>query len=92
MGCLTKAFDIYRELCGREFEDTYHNRAAEASGRTWEPYCRGGINKEELEDTHTLTLFYLAQAYTKMGLKEKAAQHCGNTLQRQFATQKYEVR
>lgn len=42
-----------------------------------------------MDEYHTLTLFYLAQAYTKIGLRDKAAEHCGMTLQRQFATQTY---
>jgi len=44
-----------------------------------------------LESAHTLTLFYLAQSYTKLGLKDKAAESCGYTLQRQFATNKFEI-
>lgn len=43
-----------------------------------------------MEDSFTLTQFYLAQAYTKLGFKDKAAEYCGHTLKRQFATKKYE--
>jgi hypothetical protein len=39
-----------------------------------------------------LTLFYLAQAYTKIDLKDKAAEYCGMTLQRQHATNKFELK
>ena len=39
-----------------------------------------------------MTLFYLAQTYTKVGFKEKAAEHCGRTLQRQYMTNKYEIK
>jgi hypothetical protein len=42
-----------------------------------------------MEDSYTLTLFYLAQAYTKIGLKDKAAEYCGMTLQRQHSNKKY---
>jgi len=36
-------------------------------------------------------LFYLAQSYTKLGFKDKAAVSCGKTLQRQYATNKFEL-
>jgi len=49
----------------------------------------GGFDHEQIEDSYTLTLFYLAQAYTKMNFKTKAAEHCGMTLQRQYSNNKY---
>lgn len=52
----------------------------------------GGHDHEQIEDTYTLTLFYLAQAYTKLELKDKAAESCGRTLQRQHTTGKYELK
>ncbi len=52
----------------------------------------GGHDHEQIEDTYTLTLFYLAQAYTKLGLKDKAAESCGRTLQRQHTTGKYDLK
>jgi hypothetical protein len=39
-----------------------------------------------------LTQFYLAQAYTKLGFKAKAAEFCGRTLQRQFKTKTFELK
>lgn len=39
-----------------------------------------------------MTLFYLAQAYTKMEYKDKAAESCGLTLKRQHTTGKYELK
>jgi len=51
---------------------TFHNRYDPKKG-CFRCYYQGGINLEEAEDSHTLTLFYLAQAYTKLGAKDKAA-------------------
>jgi hypothetical protein len=35
-------------------------------------YYEGGFDEKELESSYTLTHFYLAQAYTKLGFKDKA--------------------
>lgn len=93
IGCLAKAMNIYEQLKGSlaHGPDFYHSRADKPNGRTFRYFYQGGINKGEFEDSHTLTLFYLAQAYTKLGLKDKAAENCGFTLQRQYETQKYEI-
>lgn len=51
----------------------YHNRAFESKGRPFRFLYEGGSDYEQIEDAYTLTLFYLAQAYTKIDLKDKAA-------------------
>ena len=45
---------------------------------------------ENFENTYTLTLYYLAQVYTKMGETEKSAKYCHVTLSRQLKTKKYD--
>ena len=91
LGCFAKAMDLYQLILKGNYKSVYHNRSDEPRGRTFHYYYQGGVNHEELENSHTLTLFYLAQAYTKFDLKDKAAEACGKTLQRQYATNKYEV-
>ena len=81
--------DLYQLVKNTKYQAVYHNRADEPRDRAFRYYYEGGINPEELENGHTLTLFYLAQAYTKLDLKDKAAETCGKTLQRQYATNKY---
>ena len=54
-------------------KDVYHNRAFDPKGRSFRYMYEGGSDHEQIEDSYTLTLFYLAQSYTKIGLKEKAA-------------------
>jgi KIF-binding protein len=73
-------------------DDVYHNRAFEPKGRQFRFLYEGGSDHEAIEDAYTLTLFYLAQAYTKMELREQAAENCGRTLQRQHTSGKYELR
>ena len=70
----------------------YHNRFFESKGRAFRFFYEGGIDHEQLEENYTLTLFYLAQAYTKQEFKDKAAEYCGLTLQRQHNTGKYELK
>lgn len=55
-------------------------------------FYQGGLNIEKTEEQYTLTCFYLAQAKTKEGKKDKAANYCGITLKRQFDSGQYEVR
>jgi tetratricopeptide (TPR) repeat protein len=91
MGCLSKAAEIYENFKEIKTVDVYNNRSEEAKGRKFQCYYQGGFNHDQMEQSFTLTLFYLAQTYTKLGFKEKAAEHCGRTLQRQYATDKYEI-
>lgn len=91
MGCLSKATEIYENFKEIKTVDVYNNRSEEAKGRKFQCYYQGGFNHDQMEQSFTLTLFYLAQTYTKLGFKEKAAEHCGRTLQRQYATNKYEI-
>jgi len=44
---------------------------------------------EHFEDTYTHTLYYLAQAYAKVGSSAESAQYCRMTLRRQLASRKY---
>ena len=48
--------------------------------------------KGKLEKNHTLTLFYMAQVYTKMGENEKAVQNCADTMKRQMTFKEYEIK
>ena len=73
MGCLGKSQQIYESFRDLPGDNVYHNRSFESKGRTFQFLYEGGIDYEQIEDTYTLTLFYLAQAYTKVGLKDKAA-------------------
>ena len=63
-------------------EDVYHNRSFPAKGRRFRYLYEGGVDHEQMEDSYTLTFFYMAQAYTKLELPGLAAEHCGMTLKR----------
>jgi len=62
------------------------------SSKKFQFYYQGGLSLTRAEKSYTLTLFYMAQAYAKIGMKVKAAQYCGWTLKRQFETGDYEMK
>ena len=55
-------------------------------------YYQGGVTSHRTESNYTLTMFYLAQAYTKLGIKDFAAKYCGLTMKRQFETGSFELK
>eukprot|EP00347_Sterkiella_histriomuscorum_P007379 403349164 len=55
-------------------------------------YINGGIDKARMEKNYTLTLFYMAQVYTKLGQNDKAVQFCADTMKRQLAYKEYDVK
>lgn len=87
LGKSTLVYEAYKDI---KQESCYHNRTHSPNGRRFRFYYEGGFDEKEMENSYTLTQFYLAQAYTKLGFKDKAAEFCGKTLQRQFITKSYE--
>lgn len=55
-------------------------------------YIDGGLNKKSFEHNYTLTIFYYAQAFTKLGFRKKAIKYCSLTLKRQIEFNEYEVK
>ena len=55
-------------------------------------YIDGGINKKSFEHNYTLTIFYYAQAFTKLGFKKKAIKYCSITLKRQIEFNEYDLK
>ena len=52
----------------------------------------GGINKKNFEHNYTLTVFYYAQAFTKLGFRKKAIHFCSLTLKRQIEYNEYDLK
>ncbi|CAG9318986.1 unnamed protein product [Blepharisma stoltei] len=52
----------------------------------------GGVNHKKAEQNYTLTLFYMAQAYSKLGEKEKSAKFCAETMERQIRSDDYDIK
>lgn len=82
---LAKAISIYEGFKDLECDNVYHNRTKQEANANFAYYFEGGIKLKDIEASHTLTLFYLAQAYAKLGFKDKSALNCGETLKRQYA-------
>lgn len=55
-------------------------------------YIDGGLNKKSFEHNYTLTIFYYAQAFTKLGFRKKAIKYCSLTLKRQIEQNEYELK
>ena len=45
-------------------------------------YIDGGINKKNFENNYTSTIFYYAQAFTKLGFRKKAIKYCSLILKK----------
>lgn len=54
-------------------------------------FIDGGLNKSELEDNYTMTLFFLAQAYGRLDQRNKSMKYICHTLKRQVEFDKYVV-
>ena len=52
----------------------------------------GGINQKNFEHNYTLTIFYYAQAFTKLGFRKKAIHYCSLTLKRQIEYNEYDLK
>ena len=55
-------------------------------------YIDGGINKKSFEHNYTLTIFYYAQAFTKLGFRKKAIKYCSLILKRQIEFNEFELK
>jgi KIF-binding protein len=53
---------------------------------------QGGVNLRKAEQNYTLTLFYMAQAFSKLGEKHKSASYCAETLKRQMISGDYDMK
>lgn len=52
----------------------------------------GGVNPRKAEQNYTLTLFYMAQAHSKLGNKHKSASFCAETMKRQMISGDYDMK
>lgn len=73
---------------GRELAKKY--QTVEGLIPKFQFFYKGGLNIEKAEEIFTLTNFYLAQCYTKYGLRDDAAYYCGQTLKRQLDLKEFE--
>lgn len=93
MGCLAKAELLYESLKDEKiflynsFQGFVQRKNKEGNFEYYADFSSLNLNKTE--SYYTLTQFYLAQAYTKIGQKEKAAFYCGSTMKRQYENQEF---
>lgn len=63
-----------------------------SKGQDFRFIIQGGINPFKLEQNYTFTLFYLAQAYSKLNQKDKSAGYCAETMRRQIESGDYQTK
>ena len=54
-------------------------------------YIDGGINKKSFEHNYTSTIFFYAQAFTKLGFRKKAIKYCSLILKRQIELNEFDL-
>jgi KIF-binding protein len=88
-----KSQALYESLKNIEMQDFSHTFADYLSGQgNFRFIIQGGVNPRKAEQNYTLTLFYMAQAYSKLGDKHKSASYCAETLKRQMISGDYDMK
>jgi hypothetical protein len=88
-----KAIQLYNLLknhASKSFTTNFNEFLS--TGQDFKFIIQGGINPFKLEQNYTFTLFYLAQAYSKMNQKDKAAGYCAETMRRQIESGDYQTK
>jgi len=55
-------------------------------------FIDGGLNRKTFEHNYTLTIFYYAQAFTKLNFRNKAIKYCSITLKRQIENNEFDLK
>ena len=83
----TNNFPKFMKNCC-SFNEEYYNGEMEF----FSFYIDGGINNKSFEHNYTLTIFYYAQAFTKLGFRKKAIKYCSVILKRQIEFNEFELK
>ncbi|CAG9330047.1 unnamed protein product [Blepharisma stoltei] len=81
---ITKIFNT------QTFSHNFHDFLTGTSGFHF--IIDGGVNRCKIEQNYTLTLFYMAQEFAKLGEKEKSAMYCAETMKRQIESGDYDIK
>ena len=93
MGYFDKASGLYQAIKTIHKGDFSHNFKDYLKGSgEFRFIIEGGVNPRKAEQNYTLTLFYMAQAYSKLGNKHKSASFCAETLKRQMISGDYDMK
>lgn len=93
MAYFEKASGLYEAIKTIHKGDFSHNFKDYMKGSAeFRFIIEGGVNPRKAEQNYTLTLFYMAQAYSKLGNKHKSAAYCAETLKRQMISGDYDMK
>jgi tetratricopeptide (TPR) repeat protein len=106
LGKAEQMYKVFNDLNGYNFTNSFSqfmkvccsltdNNGASVSNNEidfFNFYIDGGLNKKSFEHNYTLTIFYYAQAFTKLGFRKKAIKYCSLALKRQIEFNEYELK
>jgi tetratricopeptide (TPR) repeat protein len=77
---ITNDFNAFMQNCSKDRS----NDSCTDNLEFFNFFIDGGLDKKTLEKNYTMTIFYYAQAFTKLEFKKKAIKYCSLTLKRQI--------
>jgi hypothetical protein len=87
----TNSFSQFMQNCAKESNKTNDSSVTDKL-EFFNFYIDGGLNKKSFEQNYTLTIFYYAQAFTKLNFRKKAIKYCSLTLKRQIEFNEYDLK
>ena len=88
----TNDFSLFMDKCSKLNENINNNKENDEKNILFSFIIDGGINNKNFEHNYTLTVFYYAQAFTKLGFRKKAIHYCSLTLKRQIEYNEYDLK
>ena len=89
----TNDFSLFMDKCSKLNENINNNKEnVDDKNIVFSFIIDGGINNKNFEHNYTLTVFYYAQAFTKLGFRKKAIHYCSLTLKRQIEYNEYDLK
>ena len=83
---ITNSFDKFMLNCSRN-DETIKDKLD-----FFNFFIDGGLNRKTFEHNYTLTIFYYAQAFTKLNFRNKAIKYCSITLKRQIENNEFDIK
>ncbi len=82
---ITNSFDKFLLICNKGDD-------SKEQPEFFNFFIDGGLNRKTFEHNYTLTIFYYAQAFTKLNFRNKAIKYCSITLKRQIENNEFDLK
>ena len=90
---LTNDFDEFMLACTKQNEESSNLESSSLKSlKYFNFYIDGGINNYALEMNYTNTIFYYAQAFTKLNFRSKGIYYCSHTLKHQIEFNNFDLK